>query len=122
MGFNYLQTDDRDDYFDSIHKSKSKNRPIGYTLISPEGDEIFKEEPMFKLRTYCKKNYLPIGADDNKNWWIQGANFVNERQPYSVEDMFWFYMWMSTKGTMLIRKGLKITTTELLKLWEESRK
>ena len=73
---------------------------------NPEGD--------FKRST--------IGADDNKNWWIQGANFVNERQPYSVEDMFWFYMWMSTKGTMLIRKGLKITTTELLKLWEESRK
>ena len=68
MGFNYLQTDDRDDYFDSIHKSKSKNRPIGYTLISPEGDEIFKEEPMFKLRTYCKKNYLPIGKGAKKIW------------------------------------------------------
>ena len=64
MSFNYLQTDDRDDYFKQFGRSKERKKPTGYTLISPEGENIFEKVPMFKVRTYCKKNYLPIGKGD----------------------------------------------------------
>lgn len=36
MGFNYLQTDDRDDYFKSLNNRDNKKRSSGITLISKE--------------------------------------------------------------------------------------
>ena len=68
MGFNYLQTDDRDDYFSSFGSRGAKNRPTGITLISPTGDVLFENEPMFKIRSYCKKKYLPYGKGAKHIW------------------------------------------------------
>ena len=67
MGFNYLQTDDRDDYFQQFGKDRERKR-IRYTLISPTGEKIFENEPMFKLRAYCKKKYLPFGKGGKHIW------------------------------------------------------
>jgi len=68
MGFNYLQTDDRDDYF-SQFGGKGKKHPImSMTLIDPFGKTIFSEVPMFKIRTYAKKTYLELGQSGKKIW------------------------------------------------------
>ena len=68
MGFNYLQTDDRDDYLSQFGRNREKKRPIGYTLISPAGEKVFESEPMFRLRSYCKKKYLPFGKGGKHIW------------------------------------------------------
>jgi hypothetical protein len=54
---------------------------------------------------------------------IAGANFVNERQPYTAKDMVQFHMWMETFGHNYIRKIAKhvVQNDELLKLWEKSK-
>jgi len=68
MGFNYLQTDDRDDYLAQFG-SKPKTHPVkSLSLINPQGEMIIKEVPMFKVRTYAKKTYLPYGASGKKIW------------------------------------------------------
>lgn len=68
MGFNYLQTDDRDDYLSQFIKNSNKKREIGVTLIDPNGIIIFDNVPRFKVRNYCKKNYLPIGKGAKRIW------------------------------------------------------
>lgn len=68
MGFNYLQTDDKDDFFSSLKKQTNKRRSTGITLISPLRKILFDNVPAFKIRTYCKKNYLPIGKSGKYIW------------------------------------------------------
>lgn len=55
MGFNYLQTDDRDDYFDSF-KSGRKKEPVGYMeyTVSKEGVLIFTGNA-WDTKMYMKK-------------------------------------------------------------------
>jgi hypothetical protein len=68
MAFNYLQTDDRDDYFSQFDK-KRKNHPIkSFTLINPDGEIILKEVARFRVRDYAKKNLLPIGKSAKGIW------------------------------------------------------
>ena len=67
MGFNYLQTDDRDDYFAQFDKKKKK-RPTGITVYNPDGEMIFDNVPYWEVRSYCKKNYLPIGKGAKRIW------------------------------------------------------
>ena len=67
MGFNYLQTDDRDDYFAQFDK-KPKSTPKSYTLISPSGEIIFKEVPLFWIRRYSKKTYISKGQPAKYIW------------------------------------------------------
>jgi hypothetical protein len=68
MGFNYLQTDDRDYYFAQFDK-KSKRRPLSFNLIGPNGEEVFLEvHSTSVLRSYCKKKYLPFGQSGRKIW------------------------------------------------------
>jgi len=57
-----------------------------------------------------------------------GANYVNEKQPYTAEDMQGFAEWIGKQGWEYhpAYDGWKIyneykTTTQLLKLWEESK-
>jgi hypothetical protein len=67
MGFNYLQTDDRDNYFAQFDK-KEKKRPTGITVYNPNGEMIFDNVPYGKVRSYCKKNYLPEGKGAKRIW------------------------------------------------------
>ena len=67
MGFNYLQTDDRDDYFAQFNK-KPKRKPESFTLINPNGVIILNEVAMHKVRTYAKKSYLQIGKSAKHIW------------------------------------------------------
>ena len=67
MAFNYLQTDDRDDYFAQFNK-KQKRKPESFTLINPNGYVILNEVDMHKVRTYAKKTYLPIGQSAKHIW------------------------------------------------------
>lgn len=66
MGFNYLQTDDRDDYFASLGK-KHKPTP-NYRLISPSGEIVLDGKESGQVRAYCKKTYLPFGISGRKIW------------------------------------------------------
>ena len=60
---------------------------------------------------------------------ISGATMVNERQPYSREDMKDFFMWLNPKiiehdGTNFLiwgGRGKSKNFDELLKLWEETK-
>lgn len=67
MGFNYLQTDDRDDYFKRFSK-KSKIKPNSFTLINPMGEIILKEVASCFIRAYAKKMYLPHGQSGKHIW------------------------------------------------------
>ena len=68
MGFNYLQTDDRDDYFASMGGGNSRVRSIGIKLVDKSGVTIFDCVKPFRIRAYCKKNYLPIGVSGKGKW------------------------------------------------------
>jgi len=70
MGFNYLQTDDRDDYFSQFGRRRNRDRlkPSGFTLISPSGETLFNNVDRHKVRTYCKKTYLPYGKGAKYIW------------------------------------------------------
>jgi uncharacterized protein YnzC (UPF0291/DUF896 family) len=69
MGFKYLQTDDRDDYFDSISKTKRvKNNYKSLTLIDPSGVAVFEEVIKDKLRKYLREKYLSEGQSGRKVW------------------------------------------------------
>jgi len=56
----YFQTDDRDDYFETLGK-KPRKRLISVSLFDKKGNEIFKEVRTHVLRKYCKDNYVKIG-------------------------------------------------------------
>lgn len=68
MGFNYLQTDDRDDYLSQFGRKNKTKICSGITLISPSGEKLFDNVPYFKVRSYCKKTYLPVGNGGKKIW------------------------------------------------------
>ena len=67
MGFNYLQTDDRDDYFAQFDK-KQKRKPKSFSLIDQNGNVILKEVAMHVVRSYAKKTYLPLGKSAKHIW------------------------------------------------------
>jgi hypothetical protein len=67
MGFNYLQTDDRDDYFAQFNK-KPKRKPESFTLINQNGEIVFNKVAMHEVRTYAKKTYLPFGKSAKHIW------------------------------------------------------
>jgi hypothetical protein len=68
MAFSYLQTDDRDDYFKQFN-SKPKNHPIlSMTLIDPAGNIILKKVQRWQIKSYAKKNFLPIGKSSKGIW------------------------------------------------------
>jgi hypothetical protein len=67
MGFNYLQTDDRDDYFAQFNK-KPKRKPESFTLINQNNEVVLSEVDMHKVRTYAKKTYLPFGKSAKHIW------------------------------------------------------
>lgn len=68
MGFNYLQTDDRDDYFAQFESKKTKRRPVSFSLVDVNGKIILKEVPSFKIRLYAKQTYLKPGQSGKKIW------------------------------------------------------
>ena len=70
MGFNYLQTDDRDDYFDQLRKKKKVKEYIvvSFSLINPKGEEILTEVRYHYLRSYFKRTYLPMGVSGKHIW------------------------------------------------------
>ena len=83
MGWNYLQTDDRDDYFSTIGSKGKKKVLLGIDLTSPDGEKILDCAPMFKVRSYCKKNYLPIGNGGKRIW-----RGILLEKGYKVENIF----------------------------------
>ena len=56
----YFQTDDRDDYFESL-ENKSTNRRTSVSLKDPKGKIILSKVPTHKIRDYVKKNYPEFG-------------------------------------------------------------
>lgn len=56
----YFQTYDRDDYFASLEKNKSK-RCISVTLLDPNGKRVLTEVATHKIREFVKKNYPEFG-------------------------------------------------------------
>ena len=56
----YFQTDDRDDYFASLEKSKAK-RCISVTLLDTSGKRVLTDVPTYKIREFVKKNYPEFG-------------------------------------------------------------
>lgn len=68
MGFNYLQTDDRDDYLSQFSRNKIRRRPTGYTLTSPIGEILLENVPTSKIRAYCKIKYLLLGQSGKHVW------------------------------------------------------
>jgi hypothetical protein len=55
MGFNYLQTDDRDDYFAQFDSHRERHKPTSYTLINSLGENVLDSQPNFRLRDFAKK-------------------------------------------------------------------
>jgi len=65
--------------------------------------------------------------------WSKAANFVNSRQPYTVEDMRVFYVWCIRNGWhpydddgdftewLNVKTNKLKSFDELIKLWEESK-
>jgi len=85
MGFNYLQTDDRDDYLAQFgSKKQQKTNPVlSVTLINPSGQVVLKEVRTQDIRMYYKKTYCNFG-DRNKGIWRtkleeKGYRVVNNR-------------------------------------------
>jgi len=77
----YFQTDDRDDYFDSLDKRKRK-RLISVSLVDKNGNLIFKEVKTHVLRKYYKDTYLKTG--NGKHIWREGLlkegyNIINHK-------------------------------------------
>lgn len=70
MGFNYLQTDDRDDYLAQFgsNKKEKTNPVLSLTLKDATGKVILNEVVSHKLRQYYKKNYLPLGKSGKYVW------------------------------------------------------
>jgi hypothetical protein len=56
----YFQTDDRDDYFNSL-KTNNQNKTVSVTLLDPNKKVILTEVPTYKIRTFVKKNYPEFG-------------------------------------------------------------
>lgn len=54
MGFNYLQTDDREDYFSKFNK-KSTTKSKYFSLIDPNEKTILDHVPMYKIRDYANR-------------------------------------------------------------------
>ena len=67
MGFNYLQTDDRDDFFSKFNK-QPKRKPESFSLINPNGDVILLKVAMYKVRAYAKQTYMPVGKSAKHIW------------------------------------------------------
>lgn len=68
MEFNYLQTDDRDDYFDSMQNNKErKPRPI-YNLLN-EKKEIVKTGNNGTLNQYVCKTFGLTARFGKKGRW-----------------------------------------------------
>ncbi len=68
MSFNYLQTDDRDDYLAQFDSRPKTNLIISFTLVNQEGEIVLFMVPREKIRDYAKKNFLPIGKSAKKIW------------------------------------------------------
>jgi len=70
MAFNYLQTDDRDDYLAQFgsKKGESNNPIIHLTLKDKNGNIILDSVASHKIRAYYKKTYLPLGKSAKKIW------------------------------------------------------
>jgi hypothetical protein len=68
MGFNYLQTDDRDDYFAQFGKKSNGKNIYSVNLISPTGETIMEDVSTFRLKAYAKKHYIPFGTGAKKIW------------------------------------------------------
>lgn len=68
MGFNYLQTDDRDDYFATLGRKRNRRKPNSYSLINLEGVMILENVASFKIRSYAKKMYLKHGQSGKYIW------------------------------------------------------
>lgn len=56
----YFQTDDRDDYFDSLRTNKPKKYST-VTLLDPNKKVVLKEVQTHKIRAYVKKNFPEFG-------------------------------------------------------------
>lgn len=67
MGFNYLQTDDRDDYFSQFDKKK-KRKPTSFTLINPDGAVVLSEVASYVIRRYGKRNVFTPGQNGKHVW------------------------------------------------------
>ena len=85
MGFNYLQTDDRDDYLSQFNSRKdpNRNKVIGHTLIDPSGKELFSKVASHVIRLYFKRTYLTTG--NGKRVWRtelqqRGYFVINNRE------------------------------------------
>lgn len=75
MGFNYLQTDDRDDYFASIQNNKEKKeRPI-YNLLNEKG-EIIKSGNSGILNRYVRETFGLTARFGKKGRW---KDFIKEK-------------------------------------------
>jgi len=57
----YFQTDDRDDYFQSLERRTNPNPCTSLTLIDPNGKKVLTEVPSHKIRSFVKKNYPEFG-------------------------------------------------------------
>jgi hypothetical protein len=68
MAFNYLQTDDRDDYFEQFDSKPKKHPILSMTLIGPTGNIILREVKKEQIRSYAKKNFLPVGKSGKGIW------------------------------------------------------
>lgn len=56
----YFQTDDRDDYFDSL-RTNNPNKTISVTLLDPNKKPILTDVPTHKIRTFVKNNFPEFG-------------------------------------------------------------
>jgi hypothetical protein len=64
---NYLQTDDRDDYFDSKSFPK-KLKTITYDLITPDLGQLFTNVRSKVIRKYYKDKYKGSDKDAQFFW------------------------------------------------------
>ena len=70
MGFNYLQTDDRDDYFNNLNKNKSntQRRIISITVLK-SGKKVFNNEKKYVVMKYFRDAYVKNGVTGWKKIW-----------------------------------------------------
>ena len=89
MAFNYLQTDDRDNYFAQFGHKPKENPIVSLTLVDQNGNILLKEVPMFKVRAYAKKNYVPTGQSAKRIWRVllesKGYTVINNYSPFKPE-------------------------------------
>lgn len=62
----YFQTDDRNDYFESLRNKNPTDKKI--TLTNPLGVVIFEKMPSWKIRMYYKENHAPAGCNGKRIW------------------------------------------------------